>query len=106
TRVLCANLNSGNDVCLDSTHDMSLDPLVFLHLPAVLMFVPTDKARCAETGRVYGKVSFDRLQGQAALRNEIAQDGSKPLILKVIENRVVVRNAGDKASHVRLPKIA
>lgn len=106
TRTLSADFDSRNDVRFDSAHDMGFNPIGFFPQPAIFVVIPAGETGSAEAGRVHSKVGFDGLQGQAALSNQVAQNGSQSFVLKVVENRVVVRNTGDETLCVSLPQIA
>src|SRR5918997_709613 len=87
-----AYVHGGNDVGLHAAHQVRLEPLPALGLLAVLVVVPADEPRRAEARRVYGKVRFDRLQGQAAHRHELPQDRRENRVGKVAAHAVEVRS--------------
>src|SRR5205823_9785165 len=54
----------------------------------------------------HSKISLDRCQRQTAFPNQTFEDVGQAVIFKVIENRIVVRNAGNPAALMGLPQIA
>src|SRR5208337_2493528 len=58
-----------------------------------------------EAARVRSEVRLYRLERQTALRNQRLQNGSQFGILKVVENRIVVRSFGDETVRLRFPKV-
>lgn len=77
-----------------------------LHQFAVFVVIPAMKQASAEAGRVHSEIYFHAGQGQAALPNQFQQHWRHFLIFQVIENRIVVRNAGDQSPLVRFAEIA
>src|SRR5262249_42736273 len=100
------NLDSRDDVGFDSADDVSLNPVRFLPHPAVLVVKPAMETASREAGRVHGKFNFDAGKRQTALVNQVEQNGRESVVFEAIENRVVVRNAGDHSPLVGFAEIA
>ena len=101
-----SNLNSRNDVGFDAAHQMTLNPFVLGSFLSVLDVKPTDETRRAETGRIHGEVSLDRLERKTAFRNQVTEHRSQSGVLKVVRNRIEMRHLGDEAALMRLPQVA
>jgi len=104
-RMAVVNLDSRDDVGLDSAHEMALDPIVlFPNLP-VLVVKPAGETRRCKAGRIHRKINLYRLERQTALRDERLENRCQAGILKVVEDRVIVRGLGDKSFALCVPKI-
>lgn len=104
-RIPVVNLDSRHDVCFDPAHEMALNPIVlFPHLP-VLVVKPAGEARCGKAGRIHSKINLYRLERQTTLRDESFKNRRHAGILKVVEDRVIVRGLGDKSFALCVPKI-
>lgn len=95
------NLYRRYDVRLDSAHEVTFNPIVLLDFFAVLVIEPANEARRGKARRIYSEVSFDRLERQAALGDERAEQRCQCRILKIVENAVVVRQTRDEPAFVR-----
>ena len=96
-RIAVVNLYRRHDVRFDSAHEMALNPIVLLPHLSVLVVKPSDIAAGREARRIDGEVRLYRPKRQTALRNQGLQDRSQFGILKVVENRVIVRRSGNEA---------
>ena len=104
--VWAVDLNRRDDVGNHTTHDMCLHPSPLDSFFAMFVVKPAVKARCAETGRVTRKVCLPSLQRQAALGDEIHEDGSYSFGFQSVENRVVARQFADEPLSVSGSEIA
>src|SRR4030095_10082443 len=86
------NLNSSDDVCFNTTHQMHFDPIAFAHkaFAAVLRVNPFIKAASREAGRVNRKVGFDSLKGQTACFYKRLEQRRERWVFQVAGNRIVV----------------
>jgi hypothetical protein len=103
---LVANFNGSDDIGFDAAYDMGFDPISLFPHPAVLVIVPTGEPGSAEAGRVNSEIDFHTCQRQTALLNQVPQNGSQPLIFKIVEDGVVMRYAGDEPAIMRFAQIA
>jgi len=104
-RVPSMNFNGGHNVGLDAAHKMDLDPIVLLFGNAVLVIVPASEMASSKAGRIDGEVRFNRLERQAALLNETAENGSQFGILKIVGDGIEVWNLGDKSAIVSFSQV-
>src|SRR6185437_2135327 len=84
---------------------MAFHPFMLRSLLAVLNVKPSGKAGRSESRRINGKINFDRFQRQTGLCNECSENWSQCRVFKVIEDRVVMRNARGESLRVGIAQI-
>ena len=101
-----AHIDAGDNMRVDSAHQMHLDPLAVVDVSPVLFVVPADEAGRGETARVNGELSLHGFEREAAYGDQVLEDRCHIGIGKVVCDRVEVRSAGDQALRFSVPKVA
>src|SRR5258708_953894 len=100
------NFDCRNNVGFNAAHDMALHPIMLLLHNAILMVKPPDEMAGRKTRRVRSKVGLNRFEGQTAFGDKRLQYRCQFGVLKVIGNRVEMRNLKNISAPMCLAEIA
>jgi len=103
--ILITNLNGGNDIRLNPTHQVNLNPFVLLTGHAIFMVIPSDESGRGKARGIYGKIILYCFEWQAGFRNHRSQNGRKTRILQIVEDRIEMRGVADIAFLLGIPQV-
>src|SRR6266567_5911326 len=85
---------------------MHFHPIMIILLVSITGTVPTHVAGGAKTRGVHGKVHFNRLERETTGLYKVAQDRNEISSIKVVQDRIKVRDSRDIALHLRFGEIS